>query len=52
MIKQEFGIEAEIKKGGPGELSVSVNGEKVAKKGWFSSPSEQEMLDTVREAVK
>jgi hypothetical protein len=52
MIKQEFGIEVEMKKGGAGELSVSVNGEKVAKKGWFSSPSEQEMLDAVREAVK
>ena len=52
MIKQEFGIEAGMIKGGVGELSVSVNGKKVAKKGWFTSPSEQQMLDAVREAVK
>ena len=52
MIKQEFGIEAELVTGGAGELSVSVNGVKVTKKGWFSSPSEQQMLDAVREAVK
>jgi hypothetical protein len=52
MIKKEFGIEAEMKNGGPGELSVSVNGEKVAKKGWFTSPSEQEILEAVRKAVK
>ncbi len=52
MIKQEFGIEAELVKGGMGELSVSVNGEKVAKKGWFTSPSEQEFLDAVRDAVE
>ena len=52
MIKSEFGIEAEMVKGGAGELSVSVNGEKVAKKGWFTSPTEQEMLEAVREAVK
>ena len=52
MIKEEFGIEAEMIKGGAGELSVLVNGEKVAKKGWFTSPSEQEILDSVREAIK
>ncbi len=52
MIKQELGIEAELVKGGMGELSVSVNGEKVAKKGWFTSPSEQEFLDAVRDAVE
>jgi hypothetical protein len=52
MIKDEFGIEAEVVKGGAGELSVSVNGVKVAKKGWFTSPSEQQMLDAVREALK
>lgn len=52
MIKQELGIEAELVKGGMGELSVSVNGEKVAKKGWFTSPSEQKMLNAVREAIK
>jgi hypothetical protein len=52
MVKQEFGIEAELKRGGIGELSVSVNGAKVAKKGWFSTPSEQEMLDAAREVVK
>ena len=52
MIKQELGIEADLVKGGMRELSVSVNGEKVTKKGWFTSPSEQEMLNAVREAVK
>jgi len=52
MIKQEFGIEAELVTGGAGELSVSVNSEKVAKKGWFTSPSEQQILDAVREALK
>jgi hypothetical protein len=51
MIKQQLGAEAELIKGGMGELSVLVNGEKVAKKGWFSSPSEQEFVDAVREAI-
>jgi len=51
MIKQQLEIEAELVKGGMGELSVLVNGEKVAKKGWFKSPSEQEFLDAVREAT-
>ncbi len=52
LIKEEFGIKAELVKGGAGELSVLVNGEKVAKKGWFTSPSEQQILDAVREAIK
>lgn len=52
MIREELGIEAEMKKGGLGELSISVNGVKVSKKGWFSSPSEREMLDAAREAIK
>lgn len=52
LIKQEFGIEVELIKGGMGELAVLVDGEKVAKKGWFTSPSEQEILNAVREAIK
>jgi hypothetical protein len=52
MIKSELGIEAEMVKGGAGELSVWVNGENVAKKGWFTSPSEQDMLEAARRAVK
>ncbi len=51
MIKQQLGLESELVKGGMGELSVLVNGKKVAKKGWFTSPSEQEFLDAVRDAV-
>jgi len=50
-IKRELGVEAELIKGGMGELSISVNGKKVAKKGWFTSPSEQEFVDAAREAI-
>ena len=50
-IKQKFDIEAELVKGGMGELSVLVNGEKVAKKGWFTSPSDEQILQAVKEAI-
>ncbi len=51
MIKQQLGIEAELVKGGMGKLSVLVNGKKILKKGWFTSPSEQEFTDAVRQAI-
>ncbi len=51
-IKLTFDIEAELVKGGMGELSVLVNGEKVAKKGWFTTPSDEQILHAVGEAIQ
>jgi len=50
-IKLTFDIEAELVKGGMGELSVLVNGERVAKKGWFTTPSDEQILHAVGEAI-
>ena len=51
-IENELGLKAELVKSGMGELSVVVNGVKVTKKGWFTTPSEQEFTDAVREAIE
>ena len=50
-IKQTLGIEAQLVKGGMGELSVLVNDQKVAKKGWFTTPSDEQILQAVKEAI-
>jgi hypothetical protein len=50
-IRSELGIEVEILRGRLGELSFWVDGRKVARKGWFSSPSDEDYLSAVREAI-
>ena len=51
-IEQELNIKPELVTGGMGELSVLVNGEKVAKKGWFTTPSEAEFVNAAKEAIR
>lgn len=52
MIKERFGIEAELVKGRRGEWSVLVNDKVVAKKGWFRFPPEEKVLASVEQAIK
>ena len=49
-MKQEPGVEVELINGKRGELTVLVNDHEVARKGWFSKPSVETVLDAVRKA--
>jgi hypothetical protein len=49
-LKQEPGVEVELVDGNRGELTVLVDGQSVAKKGWFGKPSVEKVLQAVREA--
>ena len=50
-IKQETGIDADLEHGGKGELSVWVDGKKVADKSPRGFPGEPELLAAVRAAL-
>ncbi len=50
-MKSEPGVETELVDGGPGELSVQVDGREVAKKKWLIfKPSIEKVVKAVREA--
>jgi hypothetical protein len=48
----EDGIAARLERGRWGELSVWVDGERVARKGWFSSPSDKDFVAAVQGAAE
>ncbi len=49
-MRQEPGVEVELVDGDRGELTVLVNGKEAARKGLFSKPSVQKVLEVVHEA--
>jgi hypothetical protein len=51
LLKTELGIEAELQQGKPGEFTVLVNDEVIAKKGFLMLPSDQKIIATVRQAL-
>ena len=51
LLKTELGIEAELQQGKPGEFTVLVNNEVIAKKGFFMLPSDQKIIDAVKQAL-
>jgi hypothetical protein len=51
LIKQESGLDAALEVGGRGELSVWVDGRKVAHKDHKGFPSDPSLLAMVREAL-
>lgn len=51
LVRNELGQEAEVVRGRLGELTVWVDGRRVFRKGWFSSPPDSSFLSAVREAV-
>ena len=51
LLKSELGIEAELQQGRPGEFTVLVNNEVVAKKGFLMLPSDQKIIDAVKQAL-
>lgn len=50
-LRKEPGLEVELVDGNRGEFTVLVDGRVVAKKGWISKPSVEEVVKAVREAV-
>ncbi len=50
-LKKELGVDAELVVGDSGEFTVWVGDRMVAKKGWFGFPSEQKVLEAVRQAL-
>jgi hypothetical protein len=51
LLKTELGIEAELQQGKPGEFTVLVNAEVIAKKGFLMLPSDQKIIDAVKQAL-
>jgi hypothetical protein len=49
-LRQEPGVEVSLVDGNRGELTVLVNGQEVAKKGFLFKPSVEKVLTAVREA--
>ncbi len=51
LLKQELNVEAKIEAGGLGEFKVLVDGQVVAKKGWFFRPKNAAVVAAVRKAI-
>ena len=51
LLKNELGIEVELNQGKPGEFTVLVNDEVIAKKGFLMLPSDQKIITAVRQAL-
>lgn len=51
MIKQDLGADADLEPGGRGELSVWVDGKKVAEKSFRGFPADAELVESVRKAL-
>ena len=51
LIKTELEIEVELQEGKPGEFTVLVNDEVIAKKGFLMLPSDQKVITAVRQAL-
>jgi predicted Rdx family selenoprotein len=51
LLKRELGLETELIKGDGGEFTVWVDGRQVAKKNWLGFPSDEKVLNAVRQAA-
>ena len=51
LIKQDSGAEADLEPGGRGELSVWVDGKKVADKSMRGFPADADLLRSVNDAL-
>ena len=51
MIKEKLGADADVEPGGRGELSVWVDGKKVAEKSFRGFPADAELLQAVQQAL-
>lgn len=51
LVREELGQEAEVVRGRLGELTVWVDGRRVFRKGWFSSPPDRSFVSAIQEAV-
>jgi hypothetical protein len=51
LIKQDSGADADLEPGGRGELSVWVDGKKVADKSMRGFPADAELLQAVNHAL-
>ena len=51
LIKQESGMDADLEPGGRGELSVWVDGKKVADKTMRGFPADADLLKNVKDAL-
>jgi len=49
-LRKEPGVEVEVVRGKPGELTVQVNGKTLAKRVFFLKPSVEKVLKAVRGA--
>ena len=52
LIKQDSGAEADLEPGGRGELSVWVDGKKIAEKSMRGFPSDADVLKAVKTALQ
>ena len=52
LIKQESGADADLEPGGRGELSVWVDGKKVAEKTFRGFPGDADVLKAVKRALE
>jgi predicted Rdx family selenoprotein len=52
LIKQDAGIESDLEPGGRGELSVWVDGKKVAEKTFRGFPGDKDVLQSVKTAIQ
>jgi len=50
VLKEELGIDAELKVGSGGIFEVAVDGNVVAKRGFLGFPSEQDIVSAVAQA--
>ena len=51
LLKTDLGREVELQEGKPGEFTVLVNDEVIAKKGFLMLPSDQKVITAVRQAL-
>jgi hypothetical protein len=51
LIKQTHNLDADLEPGSRGELSVWVDGKKVAQKGARGFPADTALLETVKQAL-
>jgi len=52
LIKQDAGVDSDLEPGGRGELSVWVNGKKVAEKTFRGFPGDPDVLQSVKAALE
>jgi hypothetical protein len=50
-IQSEFGVECPVVFGQLAEFSVWLDDQKLTSKSWFRTPSDEKILDSVRQAL-